>query len=135
MRNFIFALCMLASPALAVMPDEVLLDKNLEQQARIISQNLRCLVCQNQSIDDSDAPLAKDLRLIVRERLTAGDNDAQVKAYLTERFGNYVLLDPPMQYNTLLLWFAPFLMLGLALFMMLRYMRSRPDDLVEDDAQ
>jgi cytochrome c-type biogenesis protein CcmH len=135
MRNFIFALCMLVSPALAVMPDEVLLDKNLEQRARIISQDLRCLVCQNQSIDDSDAPLAKDLRLIVRERLTAGDSDAQVKAYLTERFGNYVLLDPPVQSNTLLLWFAPFLVLGLALFMMLRYLRSRPDDLAEDDEQ
>jgi cytochrome c-type biogenesis protein CcmH len=134
-RKFIFAFFIIVSPAFAVMPDEVLTDKNLEQRARVISQDLRCLVCQNQSIDDSDAPLAKDLRVIVRERLTAGDSDAQVKAYLTERFGNFVLLDPPVQANTLLLWLAPFMVLVLALFMTLRYLLSRPDDLSEDDAQ
>jgi cytochrome c-type biogenesis protein CcmH len=134
MRYFVLTFFLLVSPAFAVMPDEVLPDQILEARARIISQDLRCLVCQNQSIDDSDAPLAKDLRLIVRERLTAGDDDAQVKAYLTARFGNYVLLDPPVQPNTLFLWFAPFLVLGLALFMLLRYLRSRPDDLMDDDA-
>src|SRR6476469_8455767 len=90
--------------AQAVQPDEVLKDPALEARARDISSGLRCLVCQNQSIDDSDAPLARDLRLIVRERLTAGDDDRQVQAYVVGRYGEYVLLRPVFALHTLLLW-------------------------------
>jgi cytochrome c-type biogenesis protein CcmH len=105
---------MLMAPALAVLPDEVLKDPALEARARVLSQDLRCLVCQNQSIDDSNAPLARDLRVIVRERLTAGDSDEQVIEYLVSRYGNYVLLKPPFHRDTALLWIAPFAMLVIA---------------------
>jgi cytochrome c-type biogenesis protein CcmH len=102
---------MLAAPALAVLPDERLADPALEARARTLSQELRCLVCQNQSIDDSNADLAHDLRVLVRERLTARDSDTQVLAYLTSRYGDYVLLRPPVKPATLLLWFGPPLLL------------------------
>jgi cytochrome c-type biogenesis protein CcmH len=98
---------MLAAPALAVLPDERLADPALEARARTLSQELRCLVCQNQSIDDSNADLAHDLRVLVRERLVAGDSDTQVLAYLTSRYGDYVLLRPPVKPATWLLWFGP----------------------------
>ena len=114
------------SPAIAVMPDEVLADPALEARARTLSQDLRCLVCQNQSIDDSNAPLARDLRIIVRERLSAGDSDKQVIDYLVTRYGNYVLLKPPLQADTLLLWIGPaiaFLIAGAVFF---AYIRRRP---------
>ena len=117
-----------ASPnAFAVMPDEVLKNPVLETRAREISQDLRCLVCQNQSIDDSNAPLAKDLRVIVRERLIAGDSNEQVFAYLVSRYGNYVLLEPPFQADTFLLWASPFLMLAIALSVAALYLRRRPE--------
>ena len=93
-------------PAFAVQPDEVLSDPTLEARARSLSTELRCLVCQNQSIDDSAAPLARDLRLLVRERLKAGDSDDGVKAYLVARYGDFVLLKPPFTLATLLLWLA-----------------------------
>ena len=100
---------------------------------------MRCLVCQNQSIDDSEAPLAKDLRVIVRERLKAGDSDAQVFEYIVARYGNYVLLKPPFQTDTYLLWTAPFLLMLLALAVAFNYLRKRPmleeeslEDLKED---
>ena len=111
----------------AVMPDEVLKDQTLETRARIISQNLRCLVCQNQSIDDSNAPLAKDLRMIVRERLTAGDTNEQVFGYVVARYGNYVLLKPPLVQDTYLLWAGPFLVMLTALTVVINYLRKRPD--------
>ena len=95
-----------AWPALAVNPDEVLPDPALEARARAISENLRCLVCQNQSIDDSDADLARDLRIIVRERLTAGDTDAQAVQFIVDRYGEYVLLNPVVAPHTILLWIA-----------------------------
>ena len=104
----------LAGPAHAVLPDEVLADPVLEARARNLSQELRCLVCQNQSIDDSSAPLARDLRLLVRERLSKGDTDGQVIDYLVARYGSYVLLKPPLQKNTLILWIGPALILVLA---------------------
>ena len=97
--------------ALAVQPDEILPDAAQEKRARAISAGLRCLVCQNQSIDDSDAPLARDLRLIVRERIKAGDNDAAVVDYVVERYGEYVLLKPPLTTSTLILWASPLLLL------------------------
>ena len=96
----------LAAPALAVSPDEMLADPVLEQRARDISAGLRCLVCQNQSIDDSDADLAKDLRILVRERLVAGDTDAEVQQYLVDRYGEYVLLNPRLNEHTWILWIA-----------------------------
>lgn len=121
------AVLALSGPARAVMPDEVLPDAALEARARTLSQGLRCLVCQNQSIDDSAAPLARDLRLIVRERLTRGDSDAQVIDYLVTRYGNYVLLKPPMQADTLLLWIGPGLLLGLSALVFFAYFRRRRD--------
>ncbi len=125
------AMCLMLSCALAVMPDEVLKDPALEARARVISQDLRCLVCQNQSIDDSNASLARDLRLIVRERLSAGDTDTQVFDYVVARYGNYVLLKPPLQTDTVLLWAAPFIMLAAGLGFAALYLRQRP--LLDDD--
>jgi cytochrome c-type biogenesis protein CcmH len=110
----IMAFCLLA-PALAVEPDEVLKDPALESRARALSQHLRCLVCQNQSIDDSAAPLARDLRVLVRERLVAGDSDQQVLDFLVQRYGSFVLLKPPLGYQTYVLWFGPFAVLGLGI--------------------
>ena len=107
------ALCVLiaAAPAFAVEPDEILSDAKLEARARAISAGLRCLVCQNQSIDDSNAPLARDLRLLVRERLKAGDSDAQVMQFVEDRYGEFVLLRPAFNAHTVLLWLAPLLVL------------------------
>lgn len=110
----------------AVEPDEILKDPALEQRARNLSAELRCLVCQNQSIDDSNAPLARDLRLLVRERLTAGDSDKQVLDFIVARYGEFVLLRPPFGLHTLLLWMAPLLLLGGAIFLARRVsMRGR----------
>ena len=97
----------LAGPALAVTPDEQLADPKLEARARVLSQELRCLVCQNQSIDDSNAPLAHDLRVILRERLAAGDSDREAMDYLVARYGDFVLLRPPFQPDTWALWLGP----------------------------
>ena len=110
------ALSLLGGPTLAVQPDEILKDPALETRARSLSQELRCMVCQNQSIDDSDAPLAKDLRVLVRERLTAGDSDNQVIDFLVARYGEFVLLKPRFSPHTLLLWLAPFAALLIAAF-------------------
>lgn len=105
LRILLLTLC-LTVPALALSPDEILPDPVLEQRARDISAGLRCLVCQNQSIDDSDAELARDLRVLVRERLVAGDSDEAVRQYLVDRYGEYVLLNPRVNGHTLLLWIA-----------------------------
>ncbi len=107
----LLALLLLASSAWAVTPDERLADPALEARARALSQELRCLVCQNQSIDDSNAGLARDLRVLVRERLLAGDSDRQVIDYLTNRYGDFVLLRPAVKPSTLALWFAPLVVL------------------------
>jgi len=106
----------LAAPALAVLPDEILADPALEARARLISKDLRCVVCQNQSIDDSDAPLARDLRIVVREQITMGRTDAQTMDYVVERYGNFVLLKPPLEAATIALWAGPFafLLIGAA---------------------
>ena len=100
------ALTLLAPAAHAVQPDEILPDPALEARARTLSQNLRCLVCRNENIDDSNAPLARDLRILLRERLTAGDSDEQAVAYLVDRYGEYVLLKPTAHGANLLLWIA-----------------------------
>ncbi|WP_137045457.1 cytochrome c-type biogenesis protein [Pseudolabrys sp. FHR47] len=131
MRRFVLiatlAALLLPRLALAVQPDEILKDPALEARARALSQELRCMVCQNQSIDDSDAPLARDLRLLVRERLQKGDTDKQVLDFLVDRYGNFVLLKPPVEPQTLLLWTVSPLMLivGIgALVVMARRRRS-----------
>jgi cytochrome c-type biogenesis protein CcmH len=105
----LFALCLMvaSSAAYAVLPDEVLPDPVKEARARDLSRELRCMVCQNQSIDDSEAPLARDLRLLVRERISAGDSDAQVLDFLVARYGEFVLLKPRLELHTLLLWILP----------------------------
>ena len=107
------ALLLAASNAHAVLPNEQLADPKLEARARAISQELRCVVCQNQSIDDSDAELAHDLRVLLRERLLKGDSDDQAKAYIVKRYGSYVLLKPQFRTETLLLWLGPFVVLML----------------------
>jgi cytochrome c-type biogenesis protein CcmH len=109
----------------AVNPDEMLSDPVLESRARAISQDLRCVVCPNQPIDDSSAPLAKDLRILIRERLKAGDTDADAKTFIVARYGNFVLLKPPVQPSTLLLWFAPALLAAGVLIAVLRYLRHQ----------
>lgn len=110
------AALVLAGPtaAFAVEPDEMLADPALEARAQALSKELRCVVCQNQTIDGSAAPLARDMRLLVRERLAAGDTDAQAKAYLVARYGNFVLLKPPFQPDTWALWIGPAVILLLA---------------------
>src|SRR5258705_3033992 len=111
----VVTLTLVASPRVeAVQPDEILADAALEGRARALSKELRCMVCQNQSIDDSDAPLARDLRVLVRERLQAGDSDGQVIDFLVARYGEFVLLKPRMSAHTLLLWLAPFAVLFIA---------------------
>ena len=103
----LFVLALLPTPSLAVRPDEMLKDPALEARARHLSAELRCMVCQNQSIDDSEAPLAHDLRVLVRQRLQAGDTDRQVLDFLVARYGDFVLLKPPFNADTLLLWGLP----------------------------
>ena len=104
----VFLMVLSLSSAHAAMPDEVLKDSGLEARARIISKELRCMVCQNQSIDDSDAQLAKDLRIIVRERLVAGDSDAAILDFVEARYGEFVLLKPRFNAHTIALWASPF---------------------------
>ena len=113
----------LAVPALAVQPDEVLKDPALEKRARDLSAQMRCMVCQNQSIDDSDAPLAKDLRVLIRERLVAGDSNEQVVDYLVSRYGEFVLLKPRLSAKTIALWSGPFLILLLGALVIWRQRR------------
>jgi len=139
----LIALTLLTTPlltapraALAVQPDEILTDPALEGRARTLSKELRCMVCQNQSIDDSDAPLARDLRLLVRERLTDGDSDRQVIDFLVARYGEFVLLKPRLALHTALLWFGPPALLGggaLVLFVIARRNRRGPDEQVKPE--
>ena len=108
-----------AAPALAVQPSEMLQDPALEERARALSAQLRCLVCQNESIDDSDADLAKDIRLLIRERITKGESNAEVRDFLVSRYGDFILLRPPFKLSTALLWLSPlltFLIGGLAIW-------------------
>ncbi len=112
-------------PALAVLPDEVLDNPLLEKRAREISKGLRCLVCQNQSIDDSDAGLARDLRVLVRERLVAGDSDDEVVQFVVKRYGDFVLLKPPFKGATLVLWIGPAVIVALGLVWLIVFFRRR----------
>jgi cytochrome c-type biogenesis protein CcmH len=112
-RTICLACLLVLSPlaAMAVQPGEILTDPRLEARARALSAELRCMVCQNESIDESNADLARDLRLLVRERLQAGDSDDQIRAFLVHRYGDFILLKPPFKPETWLLWGAPFLVL------------------------
>src|SRR5689334_19233708 len=127
MKRILAAACLLAvigsAPARAVLPDEVMHDPVKEARARDLSRELRCMVCQNQSIDDSEAPLARDLRLLVRERIAAGDSDNQVIDFLVARYGQFVLLKPRFEQQTFVLWLLPPLLLiggGLTLWLQAR---------------
>ncbi|MFZ5677998.1 MAG: cytochrome c-type biogenesis protein [Pseudomonadota bacterium] len=119
-------------PAQAVQPDEILSDPGLEARARDLSAGLRCLVCQNQSIDDSNAPLARDLRILLRERLKAGDSDAQAVDFIVARYGDYVLLRPRFNAATWLLWIGPFALLAAAAGFL--FVRRRNKTTVAEDA-
>jgi len=141
MKRLIAALSVilvLMTPALAVSPDEMLDDPRLEQRARDISAGLRCLVCQNQSIDDSDADLARDLRILVRERIVEGDSNAEVEQYLVDRYGEFVLLNPRLSANTILLWVAApvLLIIGLVgiFFARRRHGAPQPAGLTPEEA-
>lgn len=118
-----FIVFLMLSQAMAIEPGEALKDPDLEARARVLSLELRCMVCQNQSIDDSDAPLARDLRMLVRERLLAGDSDEQIFELVTARYGDFVLLRPPVVSRTLFLWFAPFLIFAVGVFTVWRLIR------------
>lgn len=120
-------------PAHAVNPDEVLADPALEARARALSGELRCMVCQNQSIDDSNADLAKDLRLLVRERLKDGDTDQQVLDYLVSRYGEFVLLKPRLSEHTLLLWGMPAFLVVVGAAILLFQLRKRPPTLAAEE--
>lgn len=126
MRTLLLALVVLAaSPAVAVQPGEMFDDPALEARTRDLGRELRCLVCANQSIFDSNAGLARDLRAVLRERIAAGDTDAEALAFVSERYGDYVLLTPPLTAHTALLWAAPWVFLGAAIFAGGLYLRRR----------
>ena len=128
MRHLLAALLLLtATSALAVEPDEMLADKALEARAEKIDAQLRCVVCQSESIAESGAPLAKDLRLLVRERLTKGDTDEQVVDYVVERYGEYVLLKPRFEAKTFVLWMFPAIIAAGGLVALAAYVRKRPE--------
>ena len=131
MRRLLLAvvLLLMAAPAFAVNPDEVLADPALEARARALSAELRCMVCQNQSIDDSNADLARDLRLLVRERIADGDSDEAVLSYIVSRYGEFVLLKPRVSMKTVLLWGAPVLLVlagGMSLLVFARKRAGKP---------
>ncbi|MEX0969217.1 MAG: cytochrome c-type biogenesis protein [Paracoccaceae bacterium] len=126
MRKLVLIIALLASPVLAVTPDEMLDDPVLEARARVISKDLRCVVCQNENIDDSNAEIARDLRLLVRERLLAGDSDAEIIASLVARYGEFVLLRPSMTGANVILWWAGPVLLLAGLSLAVVYIRRRP---------
>ncbi|MDR3440207.1 cytochrome c-type biogenesis protein CcmH [Telmatospirillum sp.] len=121
----LFLLLGTGGAALAVQPDEVLKDPAMEARARTLGRDLRCMVCQNQSIDDSDADLARDLRVLLRQRLVAGDTDEQAKQYLVDRYGDYVLLKPPFKTTTLVLWLGPGCLLLCGIWAAVMFYRRR----------
>ena len=124
----IAALVLVSVVARAVEPDEILKDPAQEARAREITRELRCVVCQNQSVDDSDAPLAKDIRVLVRERIAAGESDDAVKDFIVQRYGQYVLLRPPFAMDTALIWIGPFALFAIALGTALLFLRRDRDD-------
>jgi cytochrome c-type biogenesis protein CcmH len=134
MKRLLLALLLAvaAFPASAIRPDEILADPALESRARHLGKELRCLVCQNQSIDDSEADLARDLRRLVRERLVAGDSDPAIRRFLVDRYGDFVRLDPPLRLATAILWFGPGVLLALGIIGIVVFLRRRPVALTPD---
>jgi cytochrome c-type biogenesis protein CcmH len=136
---FLVLVGLASPPALAVQPDEMMKDPALEARARTLSAQLRCMVCQNESIDDSEAPLARDIRLLIRERIKQGESNDAVRAYLVSRYGDFILLQPPFKPETWLLWLSPVLTLGLgvaaALFARGRAPRLTPRLSAEEEAR
>ena len=128
MKKLAILLIMLATPVFAIQPDEILENREFETRAREISKGLRCLVCQNQSIDDSDAPLARDLRVLGRDRIEMGETDDQVMKYIVDRYGDFVLLSPPLKLSTVVLWSAPTIFLSIGVFGLFRWFRRRPQE-------
>ena len=126
-RSFLVLLCWLAlvPAAWSVQPDEMLSDQALEARARALSKELRCVVCQNEAIDTSNAGIARDMRVLLRERLTAGDSDEEVRSFFVARYGDYVLMNPPVKTSTYLLWFGPFAVLLVAGAVVWRSARQR----------
>ena len=116
MLVFLFLIQLFPNSSFSLDPDEILDNKKLEIKARIISKNIRCLVCQNQSVDESNSPLAKDLRTVIRGKLLEGKNDDEIYNFLTDRYGDFILLKPPFKLSTIALWFLPFLFLLIGLF-------------------
>jgi len=136
MRRLVLILALLATPLWAVEPDEVLDDPALEQRARDISKNVRCVVCQNEPIDSSNAGVARDLRILIRERLVAGDSNAEVEQFLVARYGDFVLFRPPFQPSTYALWLAPLALFGIggvAAVMAFRQKRGKSSGLSSQD--
>jgi cytochrome c-type biogenesis protein CcmH len=129
MRALVLAIALIFAavppPAFAVQPGEQLADRALETRARGLSRELRCMVCQNESIDESNAPLARDLRLLVRERLVAGDSDRQVLDFLVARYGDFVLLRPPLNASTIILWATPVVAVAIGVFVLVAVYRRR----------
>jgi len=120
-KNFIliFAICLIqffSVDSYGVDPDEILQNQKQELRARNISKNIRCMICQNQSIDESSAPLAKDLRILIRNKITEGNSDKEIYKFLTDRYGDFILLKPPIQLSTLALWFLPFVFFIVGVF-------------------
>ena len=124
--RWLLLILFLQAPAYAVQPDEILSNTQLELRARNLSLGFRCLVCQNQSIDESDAPLARDLRILIRERLTDGDSDQQIKDFVVARYGDFVLLKPRLTARTAILWATPFLIILVGFGLILRRRRAVP---------
>ena len=118
---FIITLFVLPAPALALEPDEILANPVLEQRARNLSRVLRCLVCQNENIDESNAPLARDLRLLVRQKIQNGDSDDDILRWLRARYGDFILFDPPWQPHTYALWLLPLLVFAVGSFIIARF--------------
>lgn len=131
----LLALILGVTSAMAVEPSEILDDPVLEQRAREISKGLRCVVCQNQSIDDSNANLARDMRVLVRDRLLAGDANRQVMDYMVSRYGDFVLLNPPFKASTYALWFGPLVIVGIGLFAVFFFFRRRPENAADGPAE
>ena len=134
MKRFLLCLCLIAAPVLAVEPDEILQDPLLEARARDISKGLRCLVCRNENIDDSHAELARDLRILVRERLVDGDSDNEVIDFVVDRYGEYVLLQPKSGGSNLILWAMGPLMLLMSGFIAMIYLRGRSKSVADGEA-
>lgn len=140
MKRLALILCLLAAPLAAVQPDEVLDDPALESRARALSEGLRCPVCRNESIDESNAAISRDLRLLLRERLVAGDTDAEALQFLVDRYGDYILLNPKVEGANILLWLAAPIMLILAGGVAFVTIRGRanapvPDALNDDESK